>query len=64
MKLIWTHPTKGDITENLCNDHIEIVTKALNTLGIGFEGDDSMIGVCLRCAYGDTDIRTWMDQWD
>lgn len=62
MKVIWTHPNKGVMTETLCFDHTEIVTSALATLGIGYDGDQTT-GVCLRCQFDGYSITTWMPQW-
>jgi hypothetical protein len=65
-KIWWTHPNKGTIEENLCNNHLVDVMDSLRMLGISCDGEDQSETptVCLRCVYDGYDITTWMEQWN
>lgn len=60
-KIIWNHPTKGEITEILCDKHADQVFKAIVLLGIGCDGQEDVLGICLRCVYDGYDFREWID---
>jgi hypothetical protein len=60
IKLAWTHPTKGEIEEILCENHEVELIKALRVLGIGYSGTFAT-GVCMRCIYDGYDFREWMN---
>jgi hypothetical protein len=59
MSLTWNHPTKGEITEVLCEPHYEEVLFSLKKLGMGYTGSKAN-GICLRCIYVGFDIKTWI----
>jgi hypothetical protein len=62
MNLIeWIHPTKGKLTEIVCDRHTIELKAALYMLGIPFVGDNTDKTTCYRCLYAGYPFRQWME---
>lgn len=58
----WNHPTKGQISEEVCDVHEQELLKALRILGIGSLGTPSSRDICWRCVYDGYPFKVWMDK--
>jgi hypothetical protein len=61
-KIIWEHPTIGNILEYTCLEHEQEILGALQALGIGCAATFSNMPVCYRCIYNGHPVRTWIGE--